>query len=295
MTLDVDALRPLGCAERTLAVLTACGVDPAKWEEAARVAPAQGETAVCRLGDGIWALELWHTKDMGLTPAARATADVYQAMTGDTVPDCWLYLADLLSAYCDLVEDGEWKEGATMNVVCSTRHPAFVGAAVAQLSGAPLYTVVGEDDGALENAIEGGTLPPYLDRLGEYVQKNGRKKVFRDILAARADEGEATDAMLELLDETGYLTHPVTAKAYRIAQIYREEAESRNPVLVIAPFHPYAADKTLVSVVCERTAKDAETNMRLLEEETGWEIPEELKNEDFAETIREQIKTLYGE
>ena len=291
--IDIAAYMPLDYVARIGKALADAGVARMDaWAQAAKRVPIGGEPAICRLQEGVWALELWHTADLGLSHAARPIAKAYAEETGQVIDDAYLYLGDILSAYCDLIESGDWATGTICNVVVSRRHAAYDGAVLALAMGAPLYTVVGEDAaGSTQNM---GTLPPPRCLAGRITEAEWAL-IRANVLPAEADPDEVKDAIADLLDDEGYLLHPVSASAYRVARIYREEAESRNPVLVVAPFHPYAAAEPLSALLCDKRGKTAEQAMRLLELETGWEIPPQLTDNDVAQAIAEKIRNHYGE
>ena len=87
----------------------------------------------------------------------------------------------------------------------------------------------------------------------------------------------------------------MSAEAYYASTLYREEAESRNPIVTVAPFHPYLAARDLCLWVCEKAPKDLEQALRMLELETGWEIPKQLADREIAESIINSINNKYGE
>lgn len=295
-TFDLARLYAEDYPARVGDVLAALGsVESERWLEVAQCVRV-GEPALVRIGEGHWALELWHTDDLGLSPNAQPIADEYAKRWGKSVPTALLYLGDLTSAYCDLVTDGILEMGAPVNVCCSTRHPLFVAAVIAQNQGLPIYTVVGEDeDGRLKRYKQSGRLPEGWQDLVPYVEQCGANKVFADVLTAKCEREDAEEVAQTLVDDEGYLLHPMSARAYYLSNLYREEAESRNPILTVAPFHPYSAPKTMCEWVCERTPKDYRQALSLLELETGWEIPEQLKDREKAETIIITIKNHYGE
>ena len=269
-------------------------VDSAKWAE---VAACCGEPALIRVGEGHWVLELWHTEDLGASHPAKSAATAYAKRWGQAIPDAMLYAGDVVSAYCDLVADGVVPKGGQINVTCSTRHPLFVGAVIAQASGLPLYTVVGVDeDGKLRKYKQTGRdLPQEWRLLSPYLAGKDVQTALKDVLDIQCDAEDAEEAMVGLADEEGYLLHPMGARAYYASTVYREEAESRNPILSVAPFHPYVAYRRVCTWMCERTPKRLDEALKLLELETGWEIPAELTNGEMAQAIIDSIKNTYGE
>ncbi len=271
------------------AVLAANGVvDPQKW---ATCSFDSGEApALCRMGEGMWALELWHDALLGAGVIGQTYVDSYRESYGQTsAADVLLYVAALTAAYGDMVAEGLVAQGAPINVCVSCKHPAFAAACIAQKEGLPIYTVVGEDDGTLAAAKRGAPLPPRWQVLAPYAAK-GFAKAFPDVLEGNVSAEEAADAILEVLEDSGYLLSPTSARAARLAAIYREEAESRNPMVVVIGHHPYLEAMTLAQVLTDETPKDEYKAMRLCELESGWEIPAALLNPQKAAEIRKILQ-----
>ena len=286
--LSVDALLGLDYPALVGEVLARWGViEPARWQAQGTARPA-----LCRLHEGVWALELWHNDGLGTEPTAASYLRQYRQgalADEDIVP---LYIADLAMAYCDLVEDGIISAGAPINVCVSTRHPLFAAACVAQQEGLPVYTVVGEDDGTLDKVLDGAPLPAQWQALAPYVGGKSFAKACPDVLAGVIEREDALDAMTDLLDDNGYLLPPAAAKAYALALVYREEAESRNPMVVAVPYHPYLASSALAEMLCERKMPDPDKAMRLLELETGWEVPAPLDDTQAARRLRNKLSNI---
>lgn len=259
-----DKLLPLSYPDRMQAVLAA-------WGESKPLPP---EPAIVPLDEGIWAWELFDEDGLGTL-----------------AHDLHTYVGMLASAYCDLVSDGVMAAGAPLNVCVTTRHPLWAACVAAQQEGLPLYTVIGEDDGTLQKVIAGGKLPTTWQELQQYLSDKPFAKALPDVLAGEAEPEEAWDAIAERLDETGYLMHPATARALAVARLYRVEAESRNPMLVAAPYHPYLAPDTLCKVLLEHPVGDHAKAWRQLELETGWEIPTCL-DDTLLKTIQRMGETL---
>lgn len=293
--LNATSLLPLAYSQRVEAVLAAMGeIEGGRSAESAT--ETGQEPALCLVEPGIWALELWHTPDLGLSPTAWPLWQAYLAQgRAEDKPDIqvYLWLADLASAYCDMVADGLVVMGAPINVFADSRHPAFAAAVIAQQEGLPIYTVVGtKRDNDLRHTKGKALLWPAL---APFIGKKTFDTALPDVLFGECEEAEAADVIMSVLDDSGYLMHPMTAKACMLAETYRQEAESRNPCLVIAPFHPYAAWDKLCLWLTEAKASTLAKGLARLELETGWAIPAALADEQTAGDIIKSIEQQYGD
>ena len=280
----------LDYAHRVGAVLAAMGAVQADSWQGAVCGIESEEPVVCHVQDGIYALELWHSRTLGERPIAWSYAEAYRAQTGQEVAAPLLYMADIVSAYCDMVADGVVPQGAPVNLCVSVEHPAFVGAVLAHAEGLPLYTVVGADrDGYLGAVLGGAPLPAAWSLLAPYVP-HGMSRDLPDVLAAECASEDAADTLIRVSDDNGYLLDTTSARAYYLAEVYREEAESRNPMLVAAPYHPYTDALCLCPYLLERRIPDLMRALAALEAESGWEIPDALREEGEAQRLITRIQ-----
>lgn len=297
--LKVDELLPMTYPQRVGYVLRAIGVvtDEDAWSRAVQTATAD-EPAVCALDVGAWALELWHSPDLGVHPTAYAYWQAYREIThcSDLADiEIYLYVADIADAYCILRAEGDLPT-ETINLFCDVRVPAFPAAVIAQQMGLPLYSVVGSDDAdmTLYNACRKDVLPDRWSVLRPYMKGHAFREAFPDVLFATCSLDAAGCAMENQMDTNGYLLDTMGARARDLVEEYRLEAESRNDCLIVVPFHPYLNAVRLWWWLAEHTVSVPDA-IRNLEEQSGWEIPACLRDDKTAGTMNNEQHRKYGE
>lgn len=132
-----------------------------------------------------------------------------------------------------------------------------------------LFEISGRDDKAVAKMMNA------LKSEGKYtVDKSIIDKCIPEFMAGFADEDEVQDTIRYYYDEFGYLLDPHTGVACAV----REMKDFDTPVIVVSTASPYKFPSDVYSAIDGEYIESADKAALELNEETGEEIPEPLKN-----------------
>ena len=252
------------------------------------------EVTLCPLEDGTVVWELW--QEDGVTPDLYRLAHRCLYPAGDVDWIVAIYAAMVGNVYDSLVAEGLVPKGKRINICCADR-AVWSGCITAQQMGVPLYTVVGADDevGAMRQAMRTAVHPDEGAAIDRLLGGAVWQKALCDVVVGVADRQDAMDAIALAWDEQGYLMHPDTARAYSVANTYRQDAENRHVMVVVAAKHPYDAPQTVHEGVMEYAAKDSERAIETLVAETGVLPLVAPDPDEVRRALQEYIATHIGE
>lgn len=119
-----------------------------------------------------------------------------------------------------------------------------------------------------------------MDKLqteGSYAVSAQMRDALKGFYGGSADMGETADAIGVLFRETGYVTDPHTAVAYRVFQKYRKETGDETVTCLASTASPYKFPRTVLAAVGGNAdVEDDFAAMRELSALTGTAIPENL-------------------
>lgn len=212
-------------------------------------------------------------------------AEAYRKLGGEAIDEAESFAAGLWGVYEALCQDEVIREGEQINVCAPTDSAAFAGCVLAQHLGVPIYTVIGAEDKTRPYEKKRNTM--IGARLLNEIAGSDHWENMRDVVSGCADEEDEMDTIATVWEELGYLLHPQSARTFYVADVYRNEAENRHKMVVIALASPYEKAIDVLDAILEYRVKDEDTAKKQLAIETSWPNEEIASMDAWQELIKQ--------